>query len=119
MSICDVERKPADVTMADFWGIKEANLDLIDDNSGISLAVTHTDKGLSLVRESNLLIYDLDAVTAMKNNMQSSAKAPVWREEFWKKYHDKGYEYCLKKYSIYGGIKFKIKRRILKKLGKW
>ena len=113
------EEKPADITMADFWGITEATIDIEDDNTGISLAVLRTDKGEELLRKSNLLVCNIDAVSAMVNNMNSPAKPPIWKEKFWRDYKAKGYEYCLKKYSIYGGLWFKIKRRVLKKMGKW
>lgn len=113
------EEKPADITMADFWGITEATIGIEDDNTGISLAVLRTDKGEELLRKSNLLVCNIDAVSAMVNNMNSPAKPPIWKEKFWRDYKAKGYEYCLKKYSIYGGLWFKIKRRVLKKMGKW
>ena len=113
------ECKPADITMADFWGISGTKIDLKDDNTGISLAVTHTKKGNELLEKSDLTIIEIDAQAAMLNNMKTSPKPPKWRENFWKDYEKHGYEYCLKKYSIYGGIPFKIKRRILKQLGVW
>lgn len=115
----DNSKKTADITMADFWAISNAHIDLIDDNTGISLAITHSPKGIDLLKKANLLIIDIDAVSAMVNNLHSSARPPQWRNNFWKDYKKHGYEYCLKKYSIYGGLAFKLKRRILKMIGKW
>lgn len=113
------EIKPADITMADFWGISDTKIELTDDNTGISLAITHSTKGLDLLRRANLLVIDIDAASATINNMHSSAQLPQWRNQFWKDYKKHGYEYCLRKYSIYGGIVFKLKRKILKMIGKW
>lgn len=116
----NVDNKPADITMGDFFGNITAEEKLIEnDDSGISVAVCHSKKGKDLLRMSNLIIYKTTAELAMKNNLKYSAKCPVWREKFWKDYKEKGYEYCLRKYTIYGGLKFKLKRKILLKLGKW
>lgn len=115
----EVEKKQADITMADFWGIKTEKVEIYDDNTGISLAVIHSQKALELLKNSELYILNVNRNIALKNNMTNFAKEPSWRENFWKDYKIKGYKKCLKKYTTYGGTIFKIKRKILKILKRW
>lgn len=115
----DIDKKSSDITMADFWGIKTAKLDIKDDNTGISVAVVHSEKGLKLLNASNLLIVDTDKSTATSNNLSKAATMPKWRANFWYDLKNNGYEYCLKKYTIYGGVIFKIKRKVLTLLNRW
>ena len=51
--------------------------------------------------------------------MTHSSKVPYQKSNFWKDYGNISYENLLKKYTEYGGITFKIKRKILKMIGKW
>ena len=44
-------RSHSDITIADFWGVNNFNIDL-DDNKGTSLVLINTNKGLELVKTS-------------------------------------------------------------------
>lgn len=40
----------SDITIADFWGINEFNIEM-DDNKGTSLVLINTKKGVELIKE--------------------------------------------------------------------
>lgn len=111
--------KPADITMADYWGIEKAHEDLIDDNWGISLALVHTQRGDNLIKESDLNLLDSSIEKCMQPNLKGPSNIPVQRNRFWNDYFNKGYDFILKKYTPHGGIPFKIRRKVLKYLKKW
>ena len=84
----------------------------------------NTEKGIVLFDEIKNNLYfeevSLDDITAMqprlkKNNADLSAQT----DKFWRDYQKYGFEYVLKKYTGYGGYRTKIKRKILKRLGRW
>lgn len=115
----DLSEKPADITMADFWGIEKILPDWKDDNKGISLAAVRSKKGLELLKIANLKICEVQTESVLNDNRKDAIKKPKIHEIFWQDFFQKGYEYCLKKYTIYGGVPFKVKRKILKYLHKW
>lgn len=115
----NIANKVSDITMADFWGSEEANLSIDDDNTGISLATVRSDKGLKLLEESDLEKYETKEEYALVRNLNSSVPKPKWHDAFWRDYYKKGYKYCMRKYTIYGGDIVKLKRKILIKIGKW
>ena len=111
--------KPADITMADFWGVRSVDSPIADDNTGISLALVHTSKGLKLIKSANLVIHKISFEDGMKNNMKTPAFRPKYRDIFWNDYKKYGYEYCVKKYTKKGGIKYIINKAILKMSNRW
>lgn len=111
--------KPSDITMADFWGVKSVDSPIADDNTGISLAIVHTSKGLELMKSANLEIHNISFEDGMKNNMQNPAFKPKYRKLFWNDYKKYGYEYCVKKYTKKGGLKYYINKAILKLTKRW
>lgn len=113
------ERKVADVTMGDFLGCAYVDTGIQDDNTGISVAVVHTQKGMELLKRSEVIYVELSEADAKRKNHIGGIKKPVWREKFWRDYHEKGYEYVLRKYTTYGGIPFKIKRKLKRAFGRW
>lgn len=115
----DVEKRPADITMGDFFGEINDELLLDNDDSGISVAVCHSRKGKNLLMKADLVICKTVKGIALKNNLTKSAVMPKWRTAFWNLYKNLGYEACLKKYTVYGGIGFKLKRKALQWLGRW
>ena len=113
--------RPADITMADCWGIEKKYPELWNDNKGISLALIQTSKGEKFF---DSIKNSLDKVELMKDvymqpQLMHPSFVPVQKNNFWKFYKRNDFEKSLRKYTEYGGIKFKIKRKILKMLKKW
>lgn len=115
----DIANKKSDITLGDFWGNSKVIPGFHDDNKGISLILSHNEKGLKLIESATLDKIEVNPEVAIKYNMHIPAKIPVHKKKFWSDYHKKGYKYALRKWSIYGGIIFKIRRKILRKLRRW
>lgn len=113
----------SDITLADFWGIKNVIEDF-DDDKGTSLVIINSEKGQKLYEQikNEIKYQEVDFNEAIKYNpsMISSVKKPKEREYIFKDLDDKGYEYISQKYtkiSLIKKIKSKIKRIIKKIIG--
>lgn len=115
----EINKKVADITMADFWGICEVVPEIVDDNKGFSLAIIHSKAGEQLLKSSKLYVKEVEKKQVLAKNRTREISKPFIYDKFWKDYKKYGYSYCLKKYTVYGGIKFKIKRKILKAFKCW
>lgn len=105
---------PGNITIADYWGIKEASPGF-DDNKGVSLVLVNDEFGASLF---NSIKSEIEyRVCKIENSMQPPLKAPFPspdnRYSFWNDYYQHGINYVIKKYTSYGIvniIKSKAKR---------
>lgn len=115
------KNRPSDITMGDCWGIEKIKPDLWNDNLGVSVCLIQTKKGLELfeMSKSKLDYFEIDSANYSQPNLLAPSTVPYQKENFWNDYIKISFEKLLKKYSVYGGIIFKIKRRILKKIRKW
>ena len=116
----DISKKPADMTMGDFWGIEKILPNINDDNKGFSLAIVRSSKIEKLLRKSQLTIQEVPVEHLMDNNRnEKTVQKPYLYDQFWRDYLKHGLSYCLKKYTVYGGIPFKLKRKLLKTINHW
>lgn len=115
----EIQKKVADITIADFWGVEKCNSSYIDDNKGCSLVIIHNDKAKKLLSMAPMNTFEVDVNQAVMGNMVKAPRKPQFYNAYWKDYKKNGFKHSLKKYTIYGGIVFKIKRKILKILRKW
>lgn len=113
----NIIEKNADITMADFWGISKTKEE--DDNSGWSVAVVRSEKMLELLKIADLEVHECSIELALANNRTGNVRMPKKYDAFWSDYQKKGFIYVLKKYTIYGGIPFRLKRKVLMKLNQW
>lgn len=113
--------RSGDITMADCWGIEKKYPNLWNDNKGISLAMIQTSKGEKLFSEieKEIDFKEINIEDCMQPQLIHATKVPYFKIQFWKEYNSKKFKYILKKYTPYGGLKFKIKRKIMKKIKKW
>lgn len=111
----------SDITMGDCWGIEEINPDLWNDNKGISICLINTSKGndLFFTSKNKLDIYELDYESYSQKNTENPSSTPKLKNKFWKDYNNFKFEKILKKYTIYGGNLFKLKRKFLKLFNWW
>lgn len=76
-----------DITIADFWGVRNVSQDLYD-KRGVSLAIVQNDRGFDYInRISNKLrIEKIDVIKALDNNKAGirSASKPDNIEDYWK-----------------------------------
>ncbi|HCB96147.1 MAG TPA: F420H(2):quinone oxidoreductase [Ruminococcus sp.] len=106
--------RPADFTLADFWGIDRV-VKNFNDNKGVSLLLVNSEKGLQLLDEvsDNIVCVECDIESSIRSNPNLShpTAKPDSREGFWDFYYKNGFEKTYKKY--YNKIRIKkIKRRI-------
>lgn len=76
----------SDITIGDFWGIKEVLPDFYDQN-GVSLALLNSEKGQSFFDGiSSIISHGTNYESAVKNNsmIEQSVKKPIERESFFK-----------------------------------
>lgn len=96
------KNRPADITIADFWGIDEVNPQF-NDNKGVSLVIINTAKGKEMFEKikDNLLTMDCSIEDCIKHTYTLSNPTPVSeeREQFWKDYKEKDFEYIIEKYA--------------------
>lgn len=119
-SYADWTAKPADLTIGDFWGIAAYPESKIpDDDHGCSLAIVHTQKGQRLLDANVFEMEEISQETAMRKNRSIVLKVPHQRTQALRDYRLHGIEYCMRKYTGYGGLLAKARRKILKKLDRW
>lgn len=108
--------RPGDITIADYWGVENAAPEF-NDNKGTSLVLINNDKGQ---RYFELVSRELRyKQTDLKDSMQPALTAPfpkpADREQFWRDYQNKGFDFIEKKYArdkLTDRVKGKIKRML-------
>lgn len=94
--------RPADITIADFWGIENINPDFLDKN-GVSLAIINNEKGKELFEEvkGSLNIINCSIEDCIKYTYTLSNATPMseGREQFWKDYRNESFDYIIDKYA--------------------
>ena len=98
--------KPADLTVADYWGCIEQEPEFYD-KLGVSAVLVHTDKGLELIRNAQELEYKdtpIEKIKMNQGNLNHPSPIANSREQFWNEYTENGFLYIAKKY---GGLNIK------------
>jgi NAD-dependent dihydropyrimidine dehydrogenase PreA subunit len=98
--------KPADITMADFWGIETFHPEF-DDHKGCSLAIVRNRKAqawLNQLPDTELLSVSVEDSIWKQGNASAPSKPNPRRAEFWKDYASGGLAYVLPKYYYYTPI---------------
>lgn len=103
----------SDITVGDFWGIEKVMPDFRD-CLGVSIMLINTDKGQSLFHkaERQLIIRETQIESVMQKPLTKPSEIPIKkREDFWRDYKTRGFEYVIKKYSD-ENIIYRITKRI-------
>ena len=92
--------RPADITLADFWGVKEHYPQFYSDR-GNSLVLINTDKGARIFSEAkkNADTIEVEIEKVLQPRLCSPSKKPENYEQYWKEYYEMGYQKCLKLYG--------------------
>ena len=99
-------QKPADITMADFWGIEDLHPE-IDTRNGCSLIISRTAKGekiLSHIDKDYVVDTDIKRAIKRQGNAFSSSPDNKISKNFWEDYKKYGFRYIAKKYFRYDMI---------------
>lgn len=113
---CNTERA-GDITLGDFWGIKNCIPDFYDDR-GVSLVMCSTLKGkqaLEVLRNVERRESCLEDAIASQPRLQNiSVKANTSREQFWEKYDKKGLSYlAMEEGFIPPDFLYRVKQKVL------
>lgn len=100
-SFKEMPKKYADITIADFWGVKKVNSEL-DDKKGTSLIIVNTEKGNILWKQvrKDAVYKEVKYQDAAAHNksLVKAAQMNRAREKFFEDFNNKGFEYVQKKY---------------------
>lgn len=95
--------RPADITIADFWGIDKVNPKFLDKN-GVSLVIINNQKGREIFSEikNDINTIDCSLEDCIKYTYTLNKPTPITenREEFWEEYQNKEFDYIIKKYGV-------------------
>jgi len=121
-----------DITLGDFWGVKDKYPEL-DDDKGTSLLLVNTDKGRKILDrcKEEIYIHECELDYAIKNNpcIIKPVNEPELRKKFFEDLNSKGFDYVVTKYMsppswiekqvafIKRGLGF-VKRRLTRSLCK-
>ena len=116
-------KRQADITLADFWGIKSV-LPEMDDDKGTSLVMIHSDKGKHLIEciSDNFKCHDVDIgiIESLNPSVKKSVAVNSKREQFFRNIQKDSFEKTVFKYTkpnIYRRIRDlvgRIKNKIYK-----
>jgi len=104
----------SDITLADYWGIKNEHPDFYDDK-GVSCVIINTAKGEQIYKDLLLEneISTLNQFIKRNSAYYKSPKRPDNRNKFWKGFKENGVEYATKKYA-----RLSLRESMLKIIGK-
>ena len=103
--------KPADITIADYWGCKEEEPDFFTEK-GVSAILVHSEKGdqlLHAVEELELKETTIEKIEKKQGNLHHPSPISLQRNLFWNDYFNKGFSYVATKYGGYS-LKARVKR---------
>lgn len=96
------KHRPADITIADFWGVDQVNPEFLDKN-GVSLVVINNPKGKELFDniKNDLNTIDCSIEDCLKHTYTLNQPTPITenREEFWQDYKNEKFDYIIDKYA--------------------
>ena len=117
----NIQNKFSDITIGDCWGFEEKYPNIWNDDLGISIAIINTKKGEFIFDSSKerMDIIELDSKDFQQHNLSKPSNVPNGKEKFWKDIKNKKFSSIMKKYTSEGKVIFKIRRKIMKKIGQW
>lgn len=112
----NVPKEYADITIADFWGVKKVASNL-DDGKGTSLVLVNTEKGSQLwnMVKDGSRYKQVDYEMAIKRNQSlvASAVERLERVDFFNDYNTEGYFYVERKYmSAWAWVWYRFKKAL-------
>lgn len=111
--------KPADITIGDYWNIENIYDNFYNDNKGISLGIIRSEKAWNLFEKSKVIYKETRLDECLQPRLKAPSKLCRQSKAFWSDYYRMDFKDLMKKYSEYGGIKFRVKRKAMKLAGKW
>ena len=118
---CKSVKRISDITLADFWGIKNV-LSEFDDDKGTSFVIVHSSKGKQILEFllNKMQIKEINLLDGIRYNQSiyKSVKRPLLRNRFYNDLNKYPFEKIIKKYAETKIIErlYKVVRRCLGKI---
>lgn len=107
------EKRAADITLGDFWGIWEIDSSM-DDNKGTSAVIVHTEKGKELWNKSVIKMkakqFTIESITEHNSSYYLSAQNTSRREKILRTINEYNFEVCIN--EALALEKVKVKRKV-------
>lgn len=105
---------PADITIADYWGIDNA-VPGFNDNKGVSLVLINNEKGNVFFEnvKNSCNLKKADISKSLQPPLKAPFQQPKDRKKFWDSFYSKSFDYIVRKYgteSLFSRLKKKIKK---------
>ena len=104
-------RRPADLTLADFWGWEKTDAGINSDNKGLSLVLVNTPKGMRVFEDVKSMFHTINP--KLEDCLQTHLKEPTLPNshdnQFKTDYEKYGFEYIMKKYGNVGW-RYKVRK---------
>lgn len=95
--------RPADITIADFWGIDKVNPKFMDRN-GVSLVIINNEKGKEIFEQikEDITTINCSLEDCVKYTYTLTNATPITenRQEFWEDYKNEEFDYIINKYAV-------------------
>lgn len=95
-------KRPADITLADYWGYRSRKGKFKDDDRGISMVMLNNTKGRTAFEKikANLVFVETPVEEAVRGNpaLSKSFKPSPRRSEFWRIFRETGYAGTLEEF---------------------
>ena len=110
------EKRVSDITMGDFWGLKNTRPELWNDE-GISLAIVYTNNGQKVIDNVivNAEVFNASLSDTRQPQLKMPALKPNHYDDFWIDYNNIGFSKIVKKY-FHGGKMRRLASELIKKL---
>lgn len=113
-------RRVSDFTVGDYWGVENYSPEFFD-NAGVSLVFLNTERAKEIIPylSEQCDTVESDVQKCQQPNMIAPSPIPGYRESFWRDLKSKGFEHSLKRFTAYGKLRFRVRRKVHKITGHW
>lgn len=110
------EERCADITIGDCWGVDRI-VPEITDNKGVSQVKVNTERGKTvwdqIKRGTEFRSTEFKTICLYNSVYRNPPQRPIDYDSFWRFYNKRGYIAALRKYTPYGGVRYKVYRKLV------
>lgn len=105
-------KRPSDITLGDFWGLKSLNPSLDNENKGVSLVLINSEKGKKIFEsiQKEIVFFESNTIESKQPNLERPTAPSPNRDDFERIFLAKGYYAAIQSFPQ---LKIKSKFRVL------